>query len=98
MGAQRPGADVLPPAAQFGRPGGIGDAERHRHNRAVRTPGADSDRRVGSGLVALDSAVMRNIIAYSDPSAFSALGSHLFGCWWMTETKRSAACKRRVRD
>ena len=59
MGAQWPGDDVLPPAAQFGRPGGFGDAARHRHNRALRTPGADADRCVGSGLVTLDSAVMR---------------------------------------
>ena len=64
LGAQRPRADVLPPAAQFGRPRRLGHAQSDRHHGTLRTSGADADRRVGSGLVTLDSAVAKDMIVF----------------------------------
>ena len=69
LGAQRPRADVLPPAAQFGRPCRIGHAQSDRHHGTLRTSGADADRRVGSGLVTLDSAVANDMIFFLSGSA-----------------------------
>ena len=39
-----------------------------RHHGTLRTSGADADRCVGSGLVTLDSAVAKDMIAFVDPS------------------------------
>src|SRR5216683_2026125 len=64
LGAQRPRADVLPPAAQFGQPRRIGHAQSDRHHGTLRTSGADANRRVGPGLVTLDSAVAKDMIVF----------------------------------
>ena len=44
---------------QFGRARRLGHAASDRRDRPQRAPGADADRRVGSGLVTLDSAVAK---------------------------------------
>ncbi len=44
LGAQRARVDVLPPATQLGRPGGLGYAAPGRHHRPLRTAGADARR------------------------------------------------------
>ena len=91
LGAQRPGADVLPPAAQFGRAGGSVTLQRHRHNRAVRASGADADRCVGSGLVALDSAVAKNMIARTTRAHLCARVVFVWAFAGRLENKRSAS-------
>ena len=37
---------------------------------------------------------MRNMIAYRGPSVIFALGSHLFGRWWMNKEERGVQARR----
>ena len=92
LGAQRPGADVLPPAAQLGRSCGVGQPQCNRRDRALRAAGSDADRCVGSGLVTLDSAVAKNMIREHDPSALS-LGSCPSGSLPKDWKQRGARCE-----
>ena len=94
LGAQRPGADVLQAAAQFGRPCGVRQLQCNRHHRALRTSGADADRCVGSGMVTLDSAVAENMIRVDDPSVTNARVVSVWeSCRSRGKTERSAVVK-----
>ena len=53
-----------------GRAGSV--ASVHRHHRPIRAAGSDADRCVGSGVVALDSAVAKDMIRGHDPSVLFA--------------------------
>ena len=79
-----------------GRAGSVTLA-RHRHHRPVRTPGADSDRCVGSGLVALDSAVMRRYDRVPRPERH--FRARVAFVWALVDEQRGAGrASARVRD
>ena len=74
-----------------GRAGSV--PQRHRRDRALRASGSDAHRRVGSGLVTLDSAVAKNMIRAHDPSVTMRSGRVRLGVCSKTGTTRGARCE-----